>query len=618
MRKIVNILMVLSIITFLAVSCENKEDFLDKKPLGEYSELDVWKDTSLIETFVNSMYRNALGFPFSIVRLSDLSDESQFTPDWGALDFNKSLLSPDGTKIWGTEWASPHTYHYQWAPLYKNVRRSNVFFNKIGEAKTADERSINRLKGEAYFLRAYTYHYLVAVYGGVPIITTAYGLNDDFSVARSSYDECVKFIVGQLDSAAMYLPISYKDAKNSGRATKGAALALKARVLLYAASDLHNPQKNSFLASGFSNPELLGYTTGDAASRWQAAKVAAKAVIDLNNYDLYKKNPGPTDSVAQNIAEYFISSGTSEDILLQFFSTKTDEDWQGYNPALYCGPNGYHNWGNNCPIGELVDDYEMKDGSKFNWNNASHKASPYQNREARFYATVLYEGAPWRTRPSDALAIDPFSKIQIGFVTKADGTVLKAGLDTRKGPIEDWNGTYTGYYVRKFVNPAVDPQYVKQEVPFRHIRYAEVLMNYAEACIELGQDGEALTYINMIRRRAGQPEFSGLTGDALRQAYRHERRIEFAYEDQRFWDIRRWLIAAASYKPTHAIDVKYVTSESSIQAYRKADGSTHGAATYNSILTPGDARAWDNKAYFFPIERDEMNKNTKLIQNPGY
>jgi hypothetical protein len=209
--------------------------------------------------------------------------------------------------------------------------------------------------------------------------------------------------------------------------------------------------------------------------------------------------------------------------------------------------------------------------------------------------------------------------IQVRYVYNPSNAMIKAGLDTRSGPIEDWNGGKTGYYLRKYVDPSVDPQYVKQDVPFKHLRYGEVLLNYAEACIELGQDAEARTYINMIRKRAGQPDLPGtLTGDALRQAYRHERRIELAFEDHRFWDVRRWLIGDVAYRQTSAVDVRYNTTDATVPSYRKADGSTYGAPIYSKKDTPGDARAWNKKCYFFPIMRDEMNKNPLLIQNPGY
>jgi len=615
MRKIFNIMAFLVILSFIT-SCQKKEDFLDKKPLDQFSEDAVWSDPVLAETFVNSMYRNALGFPFAIERLSDYSDESLFTPDWDVLNFNKSLMTSDGLLGWQVDWATQHTLHFRWQPLYANVRRCNIFFDEIGGIVSDDEATINRLKGEAYFLRAWTYNYLVALYGGVPIITKVYGLNDEFTVARNSYDECIKFIVGQLDSAAMYLPLTY-DAKSTGRATKGAALAFKARVLLYAASDLHNSAKNSVVTSGFSNPELLGYVGGDANTRWTAARDAAKAVIDMNQYSLYKANPAEGENITQNFIEFFTSKGTSEDILLQFFTPKTDENWDGYNPALYCGPNGYHNWGNNTPLGDLADDYEMKDGSKFDWNNPEHKANPFVNRDARFDATLLYEGVQWRKRPDDALKIDPYSKIQVGHVYTTAGAIKVPGLDTRKGPIEDWNGGKTGYYLRKWVDESLDPQYVKQDVPFKHIRYGEILLIYAEACAELGQDNEARSALNQIRKRAGQPEIGAeVSGDLLRQAIRHERRIELAFEDHRFWDIRRWLIGPQAYKQTSRIDVKYVSDVAT--SYRQPDGSTWGDPIFSKADTPDDSRAWLDKAYFFPIMRDEMNRNTLLVQNPGY
>jgi hypothetical protein len=618
MKKTFKILMILSIIVML-FSCQSKDEFLNKQPLGDYSETAVWSDPALIQTFVNSMYRNALGFPFAIERLSDYSDESFFTPDWDVTNFNKSLMTSDGLLGWSVDWGggdpSNHTWHFRWSPLYANIRRTNIFFSKIGAVK-GDATVISDLKGQTYFMRAWTYFYLTSMYGGVPIITKAYTLTDKFDVPRNTYEECINYIVGQLDSAALNLSDTYP---TDGKVSKGAALAFKSRVLLYAASDLHNPAKNGVVTSGFSNPELLGYTGGDAAARWTAAKNAAKAVIDLGKYTLYKATPAPGDSVAQNFVELFTSKGTNEDILLQFFTPKTDESWSGYNPALYCGPNGYHNWGNNTPLGDLVDDYEMKDGSKFDWSNLVHKANPYAKRDARFYASILYEGVPWRTRPSDALLIDPFSKIQVGYVYNASNVMIKAGLDTRSGPIEDWNGGKTGYYLRKYVDPSVDPQYVKQDVPFKHLRYGEILLNYAEACIELTQDAEARTYITMIRTRAGQPDLPGtLTGDALRQACRQERRIELAFEDHRFWDVRRWLIGGEAYHQTAAVDVRYNTTEASVPAYRKTDGSTYGDPIFAKKDTPGDARAWDKKCYFFPILRDEMNKNTKLVQNPGY
>jgi len=621
MRKLLYILFTISIIGMVS-SC--KKDFLTTTPLGAYSDAAVWTDPNLASTFVDNIYENALGWPFAIERLSDYVDETSFTPDWGVMDFNKCVVSQDNITGWDTYWGTwdptKHTYHYLWNQLYSNVRACNLFMSKVKTVQFQSDAAKTQMLGEVYFLRGYTYHYLVAMYGGVPIITKPYGLNQEYSIARNSYEECINYITGQLDSAAMNLPDAFSG-ENRGRATKGAALSLKARTLLFAASDLHN--KMSSYAPGFANPELLGYTTGTQGARWTAAKAASKAVIDLGTFSLVNPTPAPTDSVAKNIANYFLSYGyTSEDILLQYYTTKSGQSWSDYNPALYSGPNGYHNWGNNTPLGDLVDEYEMKNGSAFSWSNPANIANPYAKREARFYASILYEGSSWRKRPSDVQGMDPWDKIQVGHVYKLDGTTqLVPGVDTREGPIENWNGGRSGYYLRKFNDPALDPQFVKQDVPFRHIRYAEVLLNYAEACIEenTGSDlVDARTYINMIRTRAGQPPIAaGLSQAALRTAVRHERRLELAFEDHRFWDVRRWVIGPDAYHPMHRVEVKYVTAATALN-YRQADGTTWGAPVYSNQLFVNETRAWNDKCYFMPIYRSEMNKNTKLIQNPGY
>jgi hypothetical protein len=526
----------------------------------------------------------------------------------------------------------------EWDGYYTDVRRQNIFFSKINSVKTDDKEWIDRLKGEVYFLRASTYNMLVALYGGVPIITRAYTLTDGLSVTRNTYDECISFIAGQLDSAAAYLPESYADANLLGRATKGAALALKSRVLLYAASDLHNPAKNSTVTSGYSNPELLGYTGGDASARWLAAKNAAKAVMDLGIYELYKSDPAPTDSIAQNFVDFFLSKGTSEDIMLQYFTKTNNDDWNLENPALFSLPNGYNCWGNQTPVGELTDDYEMKDGSRFDWNNPVHKAHPYANREARFYATIFYEGVHWYKRPNNYTSFDPFDRFQFGEVDDPSGNLLAFGIDTRYNPYDPTDGTYTGYHLRKFIDPTVDAEYYKQEIPFKHMRYAEILLNYAEACIELSQYDEARTYINMIRHRAGQPDLSAsLTGDALRQAYRHERRIELACEDKRWFDIRRWMIGQDVYHQMHGVDIRYTVQTTSddkdftkffvapsgysgtrSDKYRKEDGSTWGVTNFSNKEASGLSWAWKKSGYFFPIMRQELLKNNKLVQNPDY
>jgi starch-binding outer membrane protein, SusD/RagB family len=281
-------------------------------------------------------------------------------------------------------------------------------------------------------------------------------------------------------------------------------------------------------------------------------------------------------------------------------------DWDGPNPGLFNGPNGWHNWGGNTPVGQFADAFEMKDGTAFSWSNSSHAANPYVNRDPRFYATILYEGAQWRPRPSDVSEADPIGVVQVGTYDKGGTTV--PGLDTRNSPIEDWNGGYTGYYLRKFIDPSINHQYNKQQLPFRRFRYAEIVLNYVEACIELNEEDEARTYLNMIRARAGMPAVNE-SGTALRDRYRNERRVELAYEEHRYYDVRRWMIAPDAYEDAQGV---IVTGD-------MASDGTISNRKYTQDLSVQD-REWrtDNAFYFLPIKLDEMNKNNKLIQNPQY
>jgi starch-binding outer membrane protein, SusD/RagB family len=577
----------------LFTSCN--DEFLNTTPLDEFAATSVWSDLSLVETFVNEAYYRISESFTSGRTLGMIVDEGHYRGNTASVNHNRSLLTADVIPGWTVP-----TRFRTWNDLYSSIRICNVFFqnlDRIPDNSPHEKALKDRLTGEVHFLRAKFYHHLTKVYGGVPIVDKAYGLGEDYLIPRSSYEDCVEFMVADLDKAAALLPLSHSGSA-TGRATKGAAMALKARVLLYAASDLYN----TTVFPGYSNPELIGYTSGSRAQRWQRARDAAKAVIDLGVYRLYERNPDPV----QNYIDYFISRETEEDIFWKFFLVVTPQ-----NIGIVQGPNGYHNWGQNAPLGDLVDDIEMADGTRFNWSNPAHKARPYENRDPRFYANILYDGAVWRPRPPNVAPMDPIGIIQTGrwevWDEATNSMVIRPGLDTRQGPIEDWNGGYTGYYLRKFLDPKVDSQLEKQEVSFRWMRYAEVLLNYAEACIELGEDEEARKYINMVRARAGMP---GVTesGDALKARYRNERRIELMFEDQRYFDVRRWVIGNQAYgKSVSAIRIVYPLLP---------DKTTSTVPTYTPFQF--EAWAWLDKAYFHPILRTEMLRNELLVQNPGY
>jgi hypothetical protein len=313
-------------------------------------------------------------------------------------------------------------------------------------------------------------------------------------------------------------------------------------------------------------------------------------------------------------------SAGSEILFGRYFTASLSEGAR--QTGLNNGPNGYHNWAGNTPIGTLVDDYELMDGTPFSWTNPTHKAAPYKNRDPRFYATIMYDGADWKPRPSDAK--DPANQIQTGAYDLLDdkgALINRKGLDTRSSSIEDWNGSRTGYYMRKFIdpNPALYDNTDRQNIPWPFIRSTEVVFNYVEASIELGQDAIALTWLNKIRFRAGMPALK-VSGAALKDAYRHERRIEMAYEEQRYHDARRWMIAASTLgRPLQYINVlgKFKAGKSMKEPYH------YDTTVYDYTYTPVEEkshenRTWVDKMYFRPFSRDEINRNAKLVQNPGY
>lgn len=603
-------------------ACNN--DFLNTQPLDQVSSSVVWTDGALSEAFVTDIYNGLGNGGFDEQMLASLSDEAVFThPGRGINTVNEGTLNPSNLG-----WTNAT---YEWGAMYKKIRACNLALENLVTATFDDQELNDRLRGEAYFLRGYFYQQLLRYYGGIPLIDSAYGLNEDYSIARNTYEECVNFIVKDCDSAATLLK-----GKNpaTGRATEAAALALKSRVLLYAASDLHDiptAKAKSSLIAGYAHPELLGYTSGDRKARWQKAKDAARAVLDLPGYG-YKLDltaPVSAEEGKNNYLSIAMGGGSkaaeadaaaaSELIFARYFTANKDEagEYVGRNN----GPNGYHNWAGNEPIGELVDDYEMADGSKFSWDNPAEKAAPYKNRDPRFYASILYDGADWKPRDKISGDVDPANQIQTGEY-EVGGSMI-AGLDTRQSDIENWNGSWSGYYVRKFTDP--DPNIVeatgRQYIPWPFFRYTEAVLNYAEACLELGEEDEAKTWLNKIRFRAGMPAITS-SGAALMDEYRNERRIEMAYEEQRYHDTRRWMIAPSTLGRTLMfikITGKLKPGATAPTPYRHDESKyTYTYQPFSDITV--ENRKWVDKMYFLPISRDEVNKNEKLKdnQNPGY
>ncbi|WP_339815154.1 RagB/SusD family nutrient uptake outer membrane protein [uncultured Imperialibacter sp.] len=620
MKRITITIWVFAVGMMLPMACNT--DFLNTEPLDKISSDLTWSDGPLAEAFVYNVYAS-LGYGgFEEQMLAAYTDEAMFTHAGRNINpFTEGAESPANLA-----WMSPT---YEWNNMYLAIRKANVAIENLPIATFDNEDLKDRLLGESYFLRAYYYHQLLRFYGGVPIIDRPYGLDEDYTIVRSSFAECVDFIISDLDQAATLLdgkPIT------PGRTSKIAAMALKARVLIYAASDLHDIPTASASVSGLT--DLHGYTSGDQTARWTAARAAAKAVMDAGSgYKLDLTVPvSPEEGKANYVALSYGGGSAVADasaaVELIFQRTQTplytvENNWPlgGIHFGINNGPNGYHNWAGNTPIQQLVDDYEMMDGSKFDWNNATHASAPYDDRDPRLYATVLYDGAGWKPRPSDVAGIDPMDQIQTGYYDDGAGGVIN-GVDTRESPIENWNGSRTHYYVRKFIDsdPAViDNQSGAQVVPWPFIRYTEMVLNYIEASIELGDEAEARNWLNKIRFRAGMPAVTD-AGDALRDRYRNERRIELAYEEHRYHDARRWLIAPT----TLGRGIKDIQVEATLKpGATPHEPYRYDPAVYDYTYTPqnnteNETRTWVDKMYFRPISRGEMNRNDKLVQNPGY
>lgn len=570
--------------TTMLASCA---DILDKKPLTEISDNDLWSDPALLKAFVNSRY-NQVGVNGAESMQSSIVDETELTWLRGCETHNFARLSPtDLGRMNGAWWGWDNR---SWSTKWTNISNCNIFFGRVDNVGFTNETEKTKLVGQVRFIRAFEYWDLIARWGAMPIITKSFSINDREEIVgqkRNTYKECIDFLVSELDQAAKELPANWSG-DDYGRATSVAALALKSRILLYAASPLMNEDVKI--------PEV-GYTTPEP-DRWQKAAKAATEALDAAQtagYELYNLNGDPSknyqlifmDNTAANKETLFARMGTSS------------ADGESISSCdQYNNPNGYGGWGGNCPLQELVDAYEVvKDGvaSKFDWNNPEEKANPYANRDPRFYATILYDGAKWMTR-----------NVETYFDVDNNGTIIGGGKDTKFGN-DSWNASPTGYNMKKFM----DEGYALNSWNFCarnwiHLRMAELYLNKAEALYHIGDEEGAREALKPVRQRAGMPAVTA-TGADLLEAIKNERRIEFAFEEHRYFDVRRWKEAPKYFGSTvHAITIK-----------KYPDGKkTYEVDKLRSDV--GGDRKWDNKMYWLPIPKSEMDKNPNLVQNPGY
>lgn len=603
-----------SLIIATIVSIMSCSKILDKSPQDKFSDVVVFSDINLADRYLLDTYNQSLIGAVGYISFASLTDESHDTHGFRTANYLLGNISPSSVLPFG-RWSFNYV---TWDGMYKNIQRLNVFLANIDRVSEAypeaeqagvKERS-ERMKGEATFLRAFCYLQLTRNWGGAILATEPFEVGGNLlDTKRATFAESVDFIVSECDKASSLLGV--KSETEMGRATKEAAMALKSRILLFAASDL--------TADGNAANDLVGYSSADRTALWTAAKNAAKAVIDLGTYKLADFGAPDQSSVSQKYFEFFKAKDLSNDEVI--WGKLFRKDGGPRNQLnLVNGSNGFVMYGCNAPTGNLVDAFQMADGSEFSdhyqvdangyYQNVSGKytsANMYYNREPRFYAEIVYDSAVWQKRFADLAGRDPLGIYdrRTRIVKQGGQEVSKIfGIDTRQGPIDGDDGTYTGYIFKKYLDDQVyGTETTDNENAWFEFRYAEILMNYAEACLELGEIGEATDYINMIRNRSGLPDF---VGDPMK-ALRYERRIEFIYEDIRWYDMRRWKILDETLANVYGVDINEVTN---------LDNNTV-TTTWQKIPVM-ERGPVNEKLYWIPISIDEMNRAPSLQQNPGY
>ncbi|WP_345950860.1 RagB/SusD family nutrient uptake outer membrane protein [Mucilaginibacter sp. PAMB04274] len=547
----------------LLTSCS--KDFLDRTPGVTLPEDAVFTDPVLASQYAISAYAylvdDYVRFDDHRGTTSQASDEAvSGNLDRSVLYLNQGLFHDHSERV-----ASLNDIVNVWDREYQGIAITNMMLSKMATVPWTSIQNPARIEGETRFLRAFFYFELIKRFGGVPLIDRVYGVNEDIDLPRASYNDCVKFIMADLEKAETQLPRAEDlPLAENGRATIGAAKALKARVLLYAASALNNESND--------------------LSKWAQAAAAAKAVMDLGTYSLQ-----PTYKDILNV------TSSTEYIMMKVRSTRVNTDGKIIDFAQSPGSGGAN--GQMNPTQNHVDLYEMTNGKAIADPTSGYdQQRPYANRDPRLTWNVIYNDENYQSR-----------RIEMWSQNNANGTVTYG---------KDYNAnniiyTATRYYCRKYwpevyINRVAGATYLN----FLFFRYAEVLLNYAEAQNEaVGPDASVYDAINQIRARGDvnmPPLPLGLTKDQMRERVRNERAVELAFEDHRWYDIMRWkkgpeIVA----QPVYGMNV-----------IKNANGSF----TYSKVLLGSNyQKVFRDYMHRYPIPRTEIYKSKgKLVQNTGW
>jgi hypothetical protein len=577
MRKIRIIIPLIMI--FFITGCN--DNFLDLKPLDAVSEADVWQDLNLIELYVNDRYNELPhGFPqwAGGLRMTGITDESYHMHEARFLDkYTQGGLTS----------GSLNMYYFNgfWLDAYSAIRNNNIFLENISNFQGVEEERIKRLTAEIRFLRAYFYTELISRYGGVPLIKETFELDSNFDVPRSSFQECVEFIVNELDLAIQDLPRRNESVElEFGRITKGAAIGLKIRALLFDASPLFNETNDQ--------------------SKWRSVSDACEQLFNLSEYSLSSDYQGlflnPMDSEVIFFKQFIDQYGFEVvDVLSDYYFHYRG----GHSIDEWRFPNGDGGWISENPRQEFIDQYETISGvipvlgysgiasnlvpiinpaaTNYNPNN------PYENRDPRLKYSVLYDGTEFKGRELEFW----------------DG-----GKDSRDTDVDFWwNGSRLGYGIRKSLDENWELNSgTGSDQPWIYMRLAEFYLTYAEAQYHLNNLSVAADYVNMVRSRSGvnMPPINS-SGDLLAKI-KHERKIELAFEGNRWYDARRWMDAQIDFAKD-IIGVEVLRNPS------------NGSKSYRYFYFEGGTgkRSFPVNHYLWPIPIEEIQKSN-LEQNPGY
>ncbi len=544
------VLTLLSIVT--VTSCTKNYLYDGSTTEGNITEAQVWANNDYARGILNNAYFYvAEGFSLDGdgAMLASGTDEAvNSNPNSSINIFN------NGT------WSPLRTIDDVYSNLYQGLRKLNLFIANIDSANIVpvdgltQYNDIRRLKGEAYFLRALLHFELLKRYGAIPLATKVFDRAEDLNLPKNTFDECKNQIAKDCDSGIAMLPSwtqSWSTA-NRGRATKMSSLALKSRLFLYAAS----PQYN---------------TTNDI-SKWQLAANTAKALIDSNRHSLLTSY--------SNIFNFNSAAYNNEVIFATRAQNRNDLETNNA-PISYDGGRGRTN-----PTQELVDAFEMTNGKPISDPTSGYNpADPYKLRDPRFALNIIYNGLVWKGRAVQT------------YVGGADG--INSAI----------NATRTGYYMRKFLSESVTWNQVSNtnvRRPWIVFRYAEILLNYAEALNEAqGPVAAVYTYVNQVRARAGinMPALpAGLTQAQMRTRIQNERRVELCFEGHRFYDIRRWKLGE-----------QLLNKEVSGM---QITPNPNGTLNYQKVVV--ETRSFLLKNYLYPFSQNDINLQPALIQNFGY